>query len=316
MKKTIFTMALAALMLAGCSQEESLPTGEEVKMTFTASIPSTLQSRADNGVSVDTLICDIFNNDVKVARLGVPVTNNKVTIEPTLVKGYTYDLVFWAYKKSETKDDKTIKNGENYNFDDLTNIQLTAPSNEEELGSIEVFTGVADNVTVNTENPTITLQRPLGQINIVTSDWQTACNLGGKPVSSELVIACPNTYNAKTKQANNTSSTNLTFKYTIPDTPTTINEKHIIATGLVFGGEGMTVDCTLTVKAQDITIIENQKISFIPVTPNYRTNVSSGWLTGSVSYEVTISEGYTETVSKTPEELEEEAKKNNQGNNE
>ena len=101
----------------------------------------------------------------------------------------------------------------------------------------------------------------------------------------------------------------------------------LLGTGYTFPGS--TVDCSISLKnkAETPAEIYTKKVSFLPTESNHRTNVVpktttdengkevGGLMTGTVSYEVTISEGYSNTTNKTPEELEEEAKQN-QGNNE
>ena len=338
MKKTIYTLALGALLLAGCSQEESLPTGEAVKMTFTANLSTGIQSRADGEaiVSVDKLICAVFKqetNGEQVSLVGeelirdtvdVDVTTGKATFTPTLLKGYQYGIVFWAYKEGSTY----------YNTKNLANITFTPTTDEEPTvvdENLIVYTCTKKNVStsVSGNDLKVTLTRPLAQVNIATTenDWNMVETMGGGTPSKAIITltGCSNKYNALTGEYGG----NETFVYTInldDEKKLSGTENILLGTGYTFPGSN--VNCSISVMNHKEISVYSTEIPNLPTDGNYRTNIvpststdeegntTGGLMTGSVSYEVTISEGYTETVNKTPEELEEEANQNNQGNNE
>lgn len=342
MKKTIYTLALGALLLAGCSQEESLATGEEVKVTFTANVSNGVQSRADGEavVNVDKLICAVYkqtgtgekatlNTELIRETVDVDGTTGKATFSPTLLKGHKYGIVFWAYNSDVTEEQRV------FDVSELNAIKFT-PKSSPEGKAYDVYTKTVKDITTQTkgDNLKVTLVRPLAQINIATteSDWNYVNNvLKETPGTSTLTIEKGNNvYNALTEEFSHTDD-GVTYNYTIGlGTKKLDDTKYILGTGYTFPGS--IVECSLSVKNNDVdnpVEIYSLQVQNVPTSANYRTNivpgkkvdangneVEGGLMTGSVSYEVTISEGYTETVNKTPEELEEEANQNNQGNNE
>lgn len=328
MKKTIYTLAFTALLLAGCSQEESLPTGEAVQMTFTANLSTGMQSRADgeaNGISVDKLICAVFmqngesleGNELIRDTVDVNPETGKATFTPTLLKGYKYGIVFWAYKDGTSF----------YNTENLSNITFTPHADSE--SSVDVttkglvaYTKTIKNITTSSEGGNITLTRPLAQVNVATTerDWENVTTMGGgTPTTATVTLTgCSNTYNALT----GTYSGDETFTYTIKldkDQQLDETDKILLGTGYTFPGS--TVNCKISVINDSEVEIYNVTIPSLPTDGNHRTNIIpgtktegegddaeevGGLMTGSVSYEVTIDEGYTDNHNKTPEELEKE----------
>ena len=307
MKKTIYTVALAALMMAGCSQDESLNVGEEVQVTFTANLSNGIHSRADGaaGVSVDKLICAVCkqNGETLVQELirdTVPVTNGTATFTPTLLKGYKYGIVFWAYKEGQ----------EYYDTSNLSQITFNPNANDNQNPNDEhliVYTNTIKNVSTSSSDRVVTLTRPLAQVNVATtkSDWETVEALGETPATSTVILEnCCNMYNALT----GTYSGEADFTYTIDlayDTLLEETDNILLGTGYTFPGNN--VECIISVKNNASSPVEiyNKEIDNFPTTANYRTNfvpkttddegnpVKGGLMTGSVSYEVNIQAGYS-----------------------
>lgn len=340
MKKKFYTAALGAILLAGCSQEETPVSGqgEAVKMTFTANLSTGIQSRADGEavVSVDKLICAVFKqetNDGQVSLNGtelirdtvdVDVTTGKATFTPTLLKSEKYGIVFWAYKEGTNF----------YNTENLAAITFNPNVNDNvdpKAEGLVAYTSTIKNVSTDSsgDDLKVTLTRPLAQVNIATtqSDWDIVEKLGETPATSTITLTnCSNVYNA----LNGTYSGGATFTYTISlSNANKLADTEMVLLGTGYTFPGSTVDCSISLKnnAETPAEIYTKKVSFLPTESNHRTNVVpetttdengkevGGLMTGTVSYEVTISEGYSNTTNKTPEELEEEAKQN-QGNNE
>lgn len=340
MKKTIYTLTLSAFLLAGCSQEESLDTGEGVKVIFTANISNGVNSRADgeSGVNVDKLICAVYKQtgkeeqatlNTELIRETVNVDETgKATFSPTLLKGHKYGIVFWAYNSKVTDEQRV------FDVSELDKIKFT-PKASPEGKAYDVYTKTVKDITTQTtgENLKVTLVRPLAQVNIATteSDWNYVKDvLKETPGTSTLIMAkTNNVYNALTGEFSATTD-DVTYNYTIEIGNKKLDDtKYILGTGYTFPGS--TVECSLSVKNKAATPVEiySLQVPAVPTSANYRTNivpgkktdangneVEGGLMTGSVTYEVTIKEGYTTDINKTPEQLEEEANQNNQENNE
>ena len=317
MKKTIYTLALGALLLAGCSQEESLATGEEVKVTFTANISNGVQSRADGEpvVNVDKLICAVYKQTGAgdQATLGamliketvdVDVNTGKATFTPTLLKGHKYGVVFWAYCSGVDESDRVFSGvlGENDNLSAIT--FSTTQSND--VRAYEVYTATKYNVAtdITDEALNVKLARPLAQVNIATtlSDWTYVTEtLQEDPSKSTMTLAgCCNVYNALNTSYSGTAT------YTYNTTLASNNklegtEKVLLGTGYAFPGSN--AECSLSVKNASDAVVYSLNVPGVPTSANYRTNIlpktetvdgeeQGGLMTGSVSYTVTIEPGY------------------------
>lgn len=318
MKKTIYTLALGALLLAGCSQEESLATGEEVKVTFTANISNGIQSRADGEpvVNVDKLICAVYKqtDTEEQTTLGamliketvdVDIYTGKATFTPTLLKGHKYGVVFWAYCSGVAESDRVFSGvlGEDDNLSAIT--FSTTQSNDDR--AYEVYTATKYDVDTKTtgEALNVKLARPLAQVNIATtlSDWTYVTEtLREVPSKSTMSLAnCCNKYNAL-NQTYGGSSTTYTYNTTLAiNNKLEGTEKVLLGTGYAFPGSN--AECSLSVKNESDEVVYTLEVPGVPTSANYRTNIvpktetvdgkeQGGLMTGSVSYTVTIEPGY------------------------
>ncbi|MBQ2857123.1 MAG: hypothetical protein IJE78_08405 [Bacteroidaceae bacterium] len=314
MRKLTYTMALTALMLAGCSQEENLNTGEEVKVTFTANLSNGIQSRTDgeaetSPVMVDKMIFAVYTNDGSkrlIYQESDVNENGEAKFSSTLLKGECYDIVFWAYKST------------NNTCYDLTNFPLVKfnPTNST---AIDAYTVREDNYVISGGNISVTLKRPLAQINFAENlnTWSNALELFGNktPVLAKLkVYDCPTSYNALTGEIEGSETADYTYSFT-PNTSTilltdTKNTEDVnddvkyfaLASGYVLGET--TVSCGVDLFDESQDILYSFSVPNVPAKPNYRTNIYGNLLMSTTSYTVTVNVGYeTNKTNKTPEEL-------------
>lgn len=326
MKKKFYTVALGALLLTSCSQDETPLAGEAeaVKMTFTANLSTGMQSRADGEavVSVDKLICAVFKqetngdqvslNGTELIRdtVDVDVTTGKATFTPTLLKSEKYGIVFWAYKEGTNF----------YNTENLAAITFNPNVDDNvdpEAEGLVAYTSTIKNVSTDSsgDDLKVKLTRPLAQVNAATTenDWNIVEQLDETLAKSTITLTgCCNVYNA----LSGTYSGEETFTYTI-NLSKEINldgtENILLGTGYTFPGSNVT--CDIAVKNEEDKDIYTKNIPNLPVSDNYRTNIvpaqtpsgeegtgnEGGLMTGSVSYEVTITEGYNENNTENKE---------------
>ena len=125
-KLILATIALGASMaLASCSGEEFdvKPTGAEGNVTFTASLPASVASRAySDGSAAKILAYAIYLTGEKTPLLTGTATFNqlKATVSTTLATGKTYDVIFWAQA-----------DGAPYTFDNTTQPETSSLSLQE-----------------------------------------------------------------------------------------------------------------------------------------------------------------------------------------
>lgn len=187
MKKYFYSFfAAVALMLSAtsCSQDELVgngTTGDEAVVTFNVEMEGQIASRAiGDGQTVDQLFLAVYDesgNEITTLRQD-EANNNYVIVENLgavakvrLVKGQTYQFVFWAQKRGAG----------HYNTDDMKAIKVnnyTTISNDETRDAFYAY--VAPIKVTGSFNQTVTLKRPFAQLNLGTSakDLSWASNAG------------------------------------------------------------------------------------------------------------------------------------------
>lgn len=315
MKEKTIAFALSALLLAACSQDDSVmsynESEEEVTVRYAVSLDQNGQTRAadftmGNGTKVDKLYCAVYEKGgtdeaptyefIKNETVGVNGSGATVfTYDPVLLKGHTYKIAFWAMKEGAY----TVS-------DDLQTISIptsTAGNND----GMDAFT-VTDEVTVPSGVPTktVSLARPFGQVNFFTTatDLEDALALAKveptATVTSKVTVGInniPTAYNALTGEVTRSTSAG-TYTFTAAAIPTgeyTIGgETYIpLATNYALpAGESSITSCTLEVMAGG-KAVNSLSIDNFPIQANKRTNVYGQLLTGTQAYSVSVSEGFT-----------------------
>ena len=309
MRRLIYSvLALAAMAFTFPSCNDDAP--EEVQMTFTASLAQNANSRAlSEGELINKVKCEVYEGNTKRTEAIVDFKDGSASYTPTLLKGRTYQVVFWAYKDGA------------YNVSDLTQItraQNVLFCNNEDL---DAFTAIKDNV--NTEvtgtNLTVTLSRPLAQLRIgtTTQDISDAKSLlANKDLKKSMITIdkAYTKYNALTKTSSEQQS--VTFckadlianeTFTIGEGANQITYNLIGMTYLFADNSSETSTCNLTVYAgegEDEEAVHGKdgegnenslEYTNVPIKPNTRTNIIGQLLTGNVPYTISLSTGFTGT---------------------
>ena len=328
MKKSLLSVfALATMLLAtGCSQEEEIlgvDSSNYVDASFTINLNEGAQSRTlGDGTQVNQLLYGIFDqnqNAVPVIEKTTDVTADNyipnyigeavitggtATVKMRLVKGQTYDLVFWAQVKGNTY----YTHG-----DDLKTIGVTYEgyANDEDR---DAFFKCREDLTVKDHfTETVELRRPFGQLNAGTAvaDYKAAeVLLGGSPVTkSELVVSnIPNTLNLLDGSVTgSTKNATFTMNYLPKDAATTSayetiqvdadndgtaeNYVHLSMNYLLAdvkdGANAYLYDVTLKFANESETINEFP-VTQIPVQRNYKTNIVGNLLTSQGEFTVVV----------------------------
>lgn len=299
--KTFKYLAAAALtMLAvSCNKEQvtEVPDGQMVDVTFTAALPGEMATKAlGDGQTAKTLYVSVYENDAEKTHLGdldktATFTDLKTQVTFSLVKGKTYNFVFWAQAEGATC----------YDIDDLKNIKISyegAVANDE---TRDAFYATRKELKVNGAlTETIKLYRPFAQVNFGTSDLFEAAAAGFIPAQSAFtatdVANVFDTFNAEGK-VEGPATDKVTFaKAEIPGGGETLVTKD--GTKYLW----MTMNYILPVGKQGEKHISNVTAEFIPengdpitasapqapVQNNYRTNILGNLLTSQVIFNVEI----------------------------
>lgn len=299
--KTLKYLAAAALtMLAvSCNKEQvtEVPDGQMVDVTFTAALPGEMATKAlGDGMTAKNLYVSVYENDTEKTHLGdldktATFTDLKTQVTFSLVKGKTYNFVFWAQAEGATC----------YDIEDLKNIKISyegAVANDE---TRDAFYATRKELKVNGAlTETIKLYRPFAQVNFGTADLFDAAAAGFIPAQSAFtatdVANVFDTFNAEGK-VEGLATDKVTFaKAEIPGGGETLVTKD--GTKYLW----MTMNYILPVGKQGEKHISNVTAEFIPengdpitasapqapVQNNYRTNILGNLLTSQVIFNVEI----------------------------
>lgn len=292
--KTLKYLAAAALTLlaVGCNKEQvtEVPDGQTVDVTFTAALPGEMATKAiGDGQTAKTLYVSVYENDDAKTKLELDktatFTDLKTQVTFSLVKGKTYNFVFWAQAAE----------GAPYDVTDLKNIKISYEGAEANDEKRDAFYATRKELKVNGAlTETIKLYRPFAQVNFGTADYVAAVAAGVEPVKSVFtatdVATVFDTFEAEGKEAKDV----VTF------TESALPGETLVTKAGDY--KWMTMNYILPMGKQDAKHISNVTAEFIPETGitvkasspqtpvqnNYRTNILGNLLTSQVIFNIEI----------------------------
>ena len=292
--KTLKYLAAAALTLlaVSCNKEQvtEVPDGQMVDVTFTAALPGEMATKAiGDGQTAKTLYVSVYENDDAKTKLELDktatFTDLKTQVTFSLVKGKTYNFVFWAQAAE----------GAPYDVTDLKNIKISYEGAEANDEKRDAFYATRKELKVNGAlTETIKLYRPFAQVNFGTADYDAAVAAGVEPVKSVFtatdVATVFDTFEAEGKEAKDV----VTF------TESALPGETLVTKAGDY--KWMTMNYILPMGKQDAKHISNVTAEFIPETGitvkasspqtpvqnNYRTNILGNLLTSQVIFNIEI----------------------------
>lgn len=292
--KTLKYLAAAALTLlaVSCNKEQvaEVPDGQLVDVTFTAALPGEMATKAiGDGQTAKKLYVSVYENDDAKTKLELDktatFTDLKTQVTFSLVKGKTYNFVFWAQAAE----------GAPYDLTDLKNIKISYEGAEANDEKRDAFYATRKELKINGAlTETIKLYRPFAQVNFGTADYDAAVAAGMEPVKSVFtatdVATIFDTFEAEGKEAKDV---------------VTLTESALPGETLVTKAgdyKWMTMNYILPMGKQDAKHISNVTAEFIPETGitvkasspqtpvqnNYRTNILGNLLTSQVIFNIEI----------------------------
>lgn len=292
--KTLKYLAAAAftLLAVSCNKEQvaEFPDGQLVDVTFTAALPGEMATKAiGDGQTAKTLHVSVYENDDAKTKLDLDktatFTDLKTQVTFSLVKGKTYNFVFWAQAAE----------GAPYDVTDLKNIKISYEGAEANDEKRDAFYATRKELKVNGAlTETIKLYRPFAQVNFGTADYDAAVAAGVEPVKSVFtatdVATVFDTFEAEGKEAKDV----VTF------TESALPGETLVTKAGDY--KWMTMNYILPMGKQDAKHISNVTAEFIPETGitvkasspqtpvqnNYRTNILGNLLTSQVIFNIEI----------------------------
>ena len=292
--KPIKCLAAAALALlaVSCNKEQvaEVPDGQMVDVTFTASLPGEMATKAiGDGQTAKTLYVSVYENDDAKTKLELDktatFTDLRTQVTFSLVKGKTYNFVFWAQAAE----------GAPYDVTDLKNIKISYKGAEANDEKRDAFYATRKELKVNGAlTETIKLYRPFAQVNFGTADYDAAVAAGVEPVKSVFtatdVATVFDTFEAEGKEAKDV----VTF------TESALPGETLVTKAGDY--KWMTMNYIIPVGKQGEKHISNVTAEFVaedgvsvtasapqaPVQNNYRTNILGNLLTSQVIFNIEI----------------------------
>lgn len=294
MKKLIYLLLAMPLLFTSCSKDEKMASEETVQVSFSTELPKRIGTRAGTtDLNVNKVVCAVFEDGEEISTLREVITiqeGEDIVFAPRLIKGRTYDVVFWAMK------DK------NYNVNDMTAITRASETTAAE-SDFDAFTESVEVEVTGSKSETVTLKRPLAQLNlgVTLDDWNAVASeetFGMKPTKMIITLTGKDTFNALTG-ATTGEDKEVTYTLDVSGEDLVAGDETYksITMCYVYPDAGQeNIDITYTIYDQDNDVIrEDVTIQNIPLENNYRTNVVGGLLTGTITYTITFEKDFNTT---------------------
>ena len=292
MKKLIYLLLAMPLLFTSCSNDEEMASEETVQVSFSTELPKRISTRANaTNLNVNKVVCAVFEGgkEIRILREVITIQEGEgIVFAPRLIKGRKYDVVFWAYKEGS------------YDVDNLTEITRITDKPEADY---DAFTHSEEITVSSSDSKTITLTRPLAQLNIgvTIDDWDTVKNkFSMTPKTMAITLSDKKTFNALTGTAVGSDEL-ITYNLNCSGNDFTVNNttyKSIASCYVLTDAnkENFDISYTIyTIKDQNPSPIRSDvTISSIPLHANYKTNVVGGLLTGVITYNISINQAFDE----------------------
>ncbi len=312
MNKFLFAPAAAAMLVfAGCSSDE-LPApapGDDGSVTFQVSMPASILGRAyGDGQLTKQLHYAVYDaNDEQAGAIfasdvpGSPAAENSTidfTLKLNLVKGKTYDFIFWA---------DAVDNAFYTFSSEKKNVEIDYDAAVGNDDSRDAFFQAVKGVKVTgAMTQSVELRRPFAQLNFGTDDIEAAA--AAKTEIKSTAVTVKGVY-TKLDLYEGIASEATTVTFTsdaLPEGETFPVEgdydyltMDYILTGIELEGDGTDVqdakrevmDATLTFTFTDGQTAD-VAVPNLPVERNYRTNVFGSLLTSPMDLDIVVKPGF------------------------
>ena len=320
MKNLLLTIAAAALLLLTSCQRDELQggsiSGEEVSVSISAVMPgdggAVVKSNDNpgNGSEVNRCILEVYllggeDGSVTASLYGtrqvVKVKNLTAAFEDlNLITGQKYRLVLWADHVEDPENG--LGTDLYYDTENLPSVSYKSgteyKSNEDRR---DAFFKVEEFELDGPEDRTVSLTRPFGQINIITTDYGLIPSTHSDllPVMVKLAFpSIPTSIDLVNGTVNDMAEVTTSTAVDIAglDVDGEEDSKQLSFDYILAPAEGQTVvsEFTMSFLKDDGTtpVAKDYTFENIPVQRNYRTNVSGALLTDRAGVDVKVEPGF------------------------
>lgn len=288
----IIALALFALSAVSCNKE--VADRSEAVVTFEVSIPDEVQTKAySDGSTASELHYAVYDGNSGDFLFGTTTPleiKSTAYVNISLVKGYPYDIVFWA--QAPGVDYYTF----NKSAKTITVNNYTTDANDEKR---DAFYQLVDNYYYSGGTTTVKLFRPFAQINFFSSSYSAVQNMVGRTMKSKVKMSeLPNVLNVLTGEA----SGSVEADFTATSVPAVKGEKLTVNGSSSYGYVSMnyilahkeksnikgSVVGTFTYNGRNV----NVTVPNVPYQRNFRTNILGSFFTGTGNFTVQIVPSY------------------------
>ena len=297
MKKYFLSIvALAGMLFATSCQESLVEPQVDGPTTFTVQVPDAMGTKAiGDKENVNHLFVAVYTNvktdlqPLVYKTVKVEEGTGRFDVSFDLIKGQTYDLIFWAQTENAY-----VASGAPY---DLRSIDMNRNFPNNEKGA--AFFHFENNFKVDGVNATITLRRPFAQLNLRTTAAGLVTDANTQPMT--LYTSKISVTNVATK-FNTVSGMGedadiIEFDAAnVPQEDVTVDNvlyKYVSMNYLpVVGDDRALVDVTAEIVLAEGPVIKHS-FTNIPLQENYRTNIMGNLISGTTDFEVIINDKWS-----------------------
>ena len=309
MKKFFYSVAAVAALsvLAGCVKEAAQPELQDQTpsiVSFQVNLPSSLTKAWGDGNTVDELYVGVYSADgatfydkVSTTTAPVAINNGSATFQVSLVKGLSYKVAFWAQKGGNTVAQGVPAYTVNLAGKTITANYPTSANTYSALSNNEAWDAfyavvLVENVQAQVSE-SVTLSRPLAQINVLASDADVAAAalLGATFATSAVTVSnVPTQLNLLSGELGETR-VNAVFSPAACTGESFKEGYKYVAMNYVFAAaqesnKSVTIGVDLTTSQNSFTVAN------VPVKPNYRTNIMGNIFTSAAAFEVEVAPAF------------------------
>ncbi|MCQ2152373.1 MAG: hypothetical protein MJY70_04895 [Bacteroidales bacterium] len=300
MKRALYLIASAVLLLTGCAKEElgynTASNGETVEVNIETSlsmsnpVTKAVWDKDGNAAYVDHWIMEVYDKDEALyyRKELTGQTGLTKTFTVTLIKNQEYSFVFWADRKGSYETSK------------LTDIKAVLSSDSRQAGkdSLDAFFCKKPYKSTKSESVSAVLKRPFGQVNIVTLDTKKIYDVikddtvYSKFIPEDLKVTARvyNGFNALADTLADLKQVDLTELICYGKTPYSYAEHKDTTTlfmdYLFVGDEQQLVDLAFEFKSNGEKF--DYTFASVPLKRNYRTNIMGNLLSNDAEWTVTV----------------------------
>ena len=301
--KNIFRFLMSAAILFGavsCAKEDisSSLAGGEVEVTLSVDVPELGTRAFGDGMTVNQLFIAVYEKingitsteALPISRIdgegfqgSVAFSGGRATVTMVLLKGKTYDLVFWAQKSGTNAYEVNLANGRNIeaNYGALCNLE-----------DRDAFFLIRNDWTAGAQDAETEfhLYRPFAQINVANSDADVAfvkAN-GAKIETSAMTVNTKVANVLDMKTGDVAGSVDVAFAANaIPTEAFHIDGYNYLAMNylLVKDKELVNLEFVFT---DDEGVAYTREYGSVPVQRNYRTNILGQIISSPIDFTVVI----------------------------